>query len=312
MRVVRDLAQVHPTSRSYVTIGVFDGIHRGHQQLIAAMVEASHSTHSVAAALTFDPHPSVTLGRTPPPLLTTAMERAEYLAALELDVLVVLPFTPATARTPAVDFVEALKRHLRLAELWVGPDFALGHRREGDISSLQRLGTERGFTVHIIEKLVWEGKPVSSSRIRAALKAGDIDEATGCLGRPYRLAGAVLRGHGLGRRFQVPTANLSLSPERLIPATGVYACLAHTQRAGTHPAVVNIGTRPTFAGQTLTVEAHLLDFCGDIYDQTLALDFITRLRDERPFPTPSALVAQIQDDIAQARHRLGEARGSKG
>jgi riboflavin kinase/FMN adenylyltransferase len=166
--------------------------------------------------------------------------------------------------------------------------------------------------VHIIEKLVWEGKPVSSSRIRAALKAGDIDEATGCLGRPYRLAGAVLRGHGLGRRFRVPTANLSLSPERLIPATGVYACLAHTQRAGTHPAVVNIGTRPTFAGQTLTVEAHLLDFCGDIYDQTLALDFITRLRDERPFPTPNALVAQIQDDIAQAMSRLGEARGNKG
>ena len=177
--------------------------------------------------------------------------------------------------------------------------------------------------MRIVEPLVWDGSPVSSSRVRAALAAGDVDQATGCLGRPYRLAGVIVRGRGLGRRLDVrplrgrplrgPAANLSPPPGRLIPAGGVYACLAHTERLGIYPAVVNVGARPTFAGQTLTVEAHLLDFAcreyswrglqrtGDIYDQALALDFVARLRDERPFPTHDALVAQIQNDIAQAR-----------
>lgn len=305
MRVVHDLAQVHPTSRAYVTIGVLDGVHRGHQQLVAAMVAAAHSAQDAAIAITFDPHPAVTLGYAPPSLLTTTEERAELLAALGLDVLVVLPFTPAMARTPANDFVEALIRHLHLAELWGGSDFALGHRREGNVSLLQRLGEERGFRMRIVEPVMWAETPVSSSRIRTALEAGDIDQATACLGHPYRLTGAVVQGRGVGRRMEVPTTNLSPPSERLIPAGGVYACLAHTEHLGTHPAVVNIGTRPTFAGQTLTVEAHLLDFDANVYGQTLSLDFIAHLRDERPFPTPDALVAQIQNDIAQARDRLG-------
>ena len=314
MHVVHDLAQVHLTSRSYVTIGAYDGVHRGHQQLITAMVEAAHSTvrpsvhgkaHATAIALTFDPHPAVTLGYASPPLLTTTERRAELLAALGLDVLVVLPFTLSTAHTPAIEFIETLSHYLHMAELWGGPDFALGYRREGDVSFLQRLGTERGFTMRIVEPLVWKGILVSSSRIRATLKAGDIDQATGCLGRPYRLTGVIVQGREVGRRIGMPTANLSSSPECLIPAGGVYACMAYIEHLGPHPAVVNIGTRPTFAGQTLTVEAHLLDFDSDIYNQTLSLDFIARLRDERSFPTPDALVAQIQNDIAQARDRLG-------
>ena len=328
MRIVRDLAHIPlPSSREgeqggYVTIGVFDGVHRGHQQLIILMVEAAHSTNGVAIVLTFDSHPATALGHDPPPLLTTVEECAELLAALGLDVLVVLPFTLATARLPATDFVESLVHHLRLTELWTGPDFALGHRREGDIPFLRRLGAERGFTVRVVEPLVWEGALVSSSRIRAALKAGDVPQATGCLGRPYRLAGVVttttfsppLEG-GLGE-VGVPTANISPLPGRLIPAGGAYACLAHTERLGVHPAVVNVGTRPTTPSpgpspcewegdETLLVEAHLLDFDGDLCDQVLALDFIARLRDERVFPTAEALVAQIHDDIAQARVVLG-------
>ncbi len=314
MRIVHDLAQACPASRSYVTIGVFDGVHRGHQQLITRMVEAAHSAHNVAVVITFDPHPATTLGYEPPPLLAAVEERTRLLAALGLDILLVLPFTPAIARTPATDFLEALMHHLHLAELWGGPDFALGHRRGGDIPFLRRFGAERGFTVHIVEPLTWEGSLVSSSRVRAALKAGDIFQATGCLGRPYRLAGVVVHGRGLGRSIGVPTANLSLpSPprlpggggERLIPAGGVYACLAYTERLGTYSAVTNIGIRPTFAGtsgrQMLVVEAHLLDFDADLYDQVLTLDFIARLRDERAFPTLNALVEQIGGDIAQAR-----------
>ncbi|MDY6875275.1 MAG: riboflavin kinase [Chloroflexota bacterium] len=323
MRVIHDLAHFPlPSSREgkeggYVTIGVFDGVHRGHQQLITWMVEVAHSTDGVAIVLTFDPHPAIALGHAPSPLLTTVEERAELLAALGLDVLVVLPFTPATVRTPATDFVEPLIQHLHLVELWAGPDFALGHRREGNIRFLRRLGAERRFTVRVVEPLEWEGSLVSSSRVRAALKAGDVPQATGCLGRPYRLAGVVtptpsppLEG-GLGGGG-VPTANVSPSPERLIPADGVYACLAHAERLGVRPAVVSVGTRPTptssreWEGDEMSVvKAHLLDFDGNFCDQVLAFDFIARLRDERAFPTPETLIAQTHDDIAHVRVVLG-------
>jgi len=315
MRVVHDLTQAQPPARSHLAIGVFDGVHRGHQQLITQMVEAAHSTDDVAIVLTFDPHPAITLGHEPLPLLTTVEERAELLAALGLDVLVVLPFTPVTARTPAADFVEALMHHLRLTALWAGPDFALGHRREGDIPFLLRLGAERGFTMRVVEPLVWEGHLVSSSRVRAALKAGDIPQATGCLGHPYRLAGSVIHGRELGHSIGVPTVNISPPPERLIPTGGVYACLAHTERSGTCSAVVKIGTRSTTPSpgpslrerkgdETPVVEAHLLDFDGDLHDQVLALDFIARLRDERTFPTSR----QIADCRLRIADRLGEAR----
>lgn len=307
MRVVQDLTQARPASRSYVTIGVFDGVHRGHQQLVAEMVEAVRPTGNVAIAITFDPHPAVTLGSSPPPLLTTLEERAELLAPLGLDTLVALPFTPATARTGASDFAEALMHHLHLAELWSGPTFALGFRREGDVPFLQRLGAERGFTVHVVEPLMWEGYVVSSSRVRAALQAGDIHQATGCLGRPYQLTGVVVHGGRRGHNIGIPTANILPPPERLIPASGIYVCLAHAEHSGEHQAVVNIGTRPTFNGGALTVEAHLLDFDADLYNQVLALDFIARLRDERAFSTAAALVAQIHKDIAQARVVLGDA-----
>jgi riboflavin kinase/FMN adenylyltransferase len=283
---------------------VFDGVHRGHQQLINRMVDAAHSTQKAAIAINFDPHPAITLGYEPPPLLTTVEERAELLASLGLDVLAVLPFSLAVARTSATDFVEMLTTHLHLAGLWGGPDFALGHAREGDVPFLQRLGDRQGFAIHIVEPLVWEGDMVSSSRVRTALDSGDVRQAMGCLGRPYRLTNVVVHGDGRGRLIGVPTANLSPPPERLVPAGGIYACLAHTAHRGVHSAVVNIGTRPTFARNGLVVEAHLLDFDENLYSQVLALDFIARLRDEQAFPNPSALVGQIRDDIAQARSIL--------
>lgn len=313
MQVVHDgttglagtLARASVQGAGYVTVGVFDGVHRGHQHLVAAMVETARAAGGTAVAVTFDPHPAAVLGRKPPPLLTTLAERADLLASLGLDVLLVLAFTPDLARTSAGDFVAALVQHLHLAELWGGPDFALGYRREGDIPCLRRLGAQWGFSVHVVEPLMWEGALVNSSRVRAALKAGDLPQATGCLGRPYRLAGTVVHGRGVGRDMGIPTANLAPPPGRLIPAGGIYACYAHGERLSRHPAVVNVGTRPTFDEHTLVVEAHLLDFDGDLYGQTLALDFIARLRDERAFPSVKALVEQIHKDIAQARDILG-------
>ncbi len=326
MRVVHDLAEVtsyldvrHSSIRgseatplrTFVTIGVFDGVHRGHQQLISGMVEAAHEIGAVPVAMTFDPHPATVLSNATTLLLSSVEERIEHMAALGLEIVVVYPFTRATANTSAADFVASLVHHLRPAQMWVGPDFTLGHRCKGDASFLQHRGHEDDFTVNIVEPLVWRGDVVSSSRVRDALQSGDISEANGCLGRPYRLSGRVVRGRGVGRGVGVPTANLSLPSDRLIPRGGVYACKAHAnleEGMRAYPAAVNVGIRPTFALQDMVVEAHLLDFDADLYDRELRLDFIARLRDERAYPSHDALLAQLHKDITQARRILKDVR----
>jgi riboflavin kinase/FMN adenylyltransferase len=313
MRVVHRLREVNPAGRSagehsYVTIGVFDGLHLGHQRIIEGLVKAAHTSGHEAVAITFDPHPATVLGDDAPLLLTTVGERLDLMAGLALDTAVVFPFTGDVVQTAASDFVDNLMRHLNLAEIRVGPDFTLGHQRQGDIDYLRSLGKQLGFRVRVIEPVKWRGDVVHSSRIRHALQRGDVEEANGCLGRPYQLSGVVVRGRGLGQDIGVPTANIAPPPSRLIPASGVYACRAHTDRWGVYAAAVNVGTRPTFTTQSnlqgLTVEAHLLGFDRDLYDQVLAVDFISRLRDEHAYPTLNALVAQMREDIAQTRALL--------
>jgi riboflavin kinase/FMN adenylyltransferase len=281
-----------------VTIGVFDGVHRGHQRLITDMVKEAHLADSTAVVLTFEPHPAVTLRAEddrpsrPPLLLTTVEERAELLSTLGLDLLVVLSFTIDTVRIPAADFVDMLMRHLHMAELWGGADFALGHRREGDMPFLRRLGEERGFSVRIVAPFAWEGDLVSSSRVRAALRAGDIRQARGCLGRPYRLLGIVEEGD-VDDSAGGPIVTLSPPPERLIPADGTYACLARTEHVGTHPAVTVIENPsaselapcphphvPT-PGQEGIITVRLVGVDADLRKQTLELDFLARLRGEQ-------------------------------
>ena len=301
MRVVRGLERRLPATRSHVAIGVFDGVHLGHQDLLTKMVEAARAGEGTAAAITFDPHPAAGLGREAPLLLTTLEERVELLGGLGLDLLVVVPFTAAIARMQAPDFVELLIHSLDLAELWSSGGFAIGRDRAGDVAFLDRMGQKRGFATRVIAPLTWRGAVVSSSRVREALEEGDLHQATGCLGRSYRLRGNVVHADGRGRLFGVPTANLSLPRERLIPANGIYACLAHTDQLSGQPAVTNVGTRPSFPGDQRTVEAHLLDFDGDLYGQLLAIDFHARLRDERVFSTTEQLTAQIEQDMAQAR-----------
>lgn len=310
MRVKHHVREVRATSRSHVTIGVFDGVHLGHQRIIRGLVAAAHTAGNAAVAITFDPHPAAVLSDSPPLLLTTVGERIELMADLGLDTLVVLPFTEEVVQTPAAEFLQGVVHEVHLAELWVGPDFTLGHERQGDVEFLRQLGSQCGFKVQVVEPVKWGGEVVHSSRVRDALQRGSIEEANGCLGRPYRLSGVVVHGRGLGRDLGVPTANISPPPSRLIPAGGVYATWAHTERWGAFPAATNVGTRPTFTARTnaqgLTVEAHLLDFDRDLYDQVLALDFVARLRDERTYPTLNALVAQLQDDIARTRTLLCE------
>jgi len=317
MRIVHHLSQASrledtSVARAHITIGVFDGLHRGHQHIIRGLVQTAHSLGGQAIAITFDPHPSAVLGGRRPLLLTTIGERLELMRGMELDTVVVYPFTKQVATMPARHFVDSLTEHLDLAEIRVGPDFTLGRGKEGDVEYLAGLGARLGFEVNVIEPVKWKDDVVRSSRIRDALRRGDIDEANGCLGRPYRLSGVVVHGRGLGRDIGVPTANISPPPDRLIPAGGVYACHAHTERWGTYPAAVNVGTRPTFAArsdaQGMTVEAHLLDFDRNLYDRVLGLDFVARLRDERAYPTLNALVAQLTEDIRKTRALLSEAR----
>lgn len=292
-----------------VTIGAFDGVHRGHQTLIGAMRERASGTGRATVVLTFFPHPSVVLrGRRPSFYLSTPEEKAAYLAALGVDALVTHPFNHDVAAIRAADFVERLVTHARLTELWCGADFALGHGREGNVEFLRALGEQRGFTVHVMPPVLIDGEVISSSRIRQTLRDGAVEQATRYLGRPFRLEGQVVQGAQRGRRLGIPTANLAVSEEHAVPAVGVYACRAH--HADWHgQAVVNIGFRPTFEGGEArpVIEAHLLDFERDLYGETVSLEFIARLRPEMKFSGVDALLAQIKQDIAAGREILAQA-----
>ena len=308
MRHTTSLQDLNLDQPSALTIGAFDGVHRGHQALIGEMVAAAHSSGRAAVVLTFFPHPSVVLrGRRPSFYLSSPEEKAGYLAALGVDAMITHPFDHAVSEIPANEFVNRLVVYARLDELWCGSDFALGHNREGTVEFLQAAGAQRGFRVRVMPPLLFDGEVISSTRIRQTLRDGAVEQAARYLGRPFRVAGQVVEGAKRGRLLGIPTANLAISEERATPAVGVYACRAQAP-AWQGQAVVNIGFRPTFDGGEArpTVEAHLLDFSGNLYGQTVALEFIARLRSEIKFPGVDALLAQIRGDIVLARNILSQ------
>ncbi len=299
---LEDLALAQPAC---VSIGAFDGVHRGHQALLGEMTQHAHATGRAAVVITFYPHPSVFLrGRRPSFYISTPEEKVIQLGALGVDAVVTHPFNAEVAAVRADDFVARLVTHARLSELWCGADFALGHAREGTVDFLRAAGARQGFTVNVREPVLFDGEVISSTRIRQALRDGAVEQAARYLGRPFQLTGPVVMGAQRGRTIGIPTANIAISEDLAIPAQGVYACRARFGGA-THLAVTNIGHRPTFeTGQVnLTVEAHLLDFPagGDLYTQPVTLEFVARLRGEVKFSGVEALLAQIQRDIAEAR-----------
>jgi riboflavin kinase/FMN adenylyltransferase len=301
MQVSEGIGSASHAAPLALTIGVFDGIHRGHQHVLATVVARARQLGLDAAALTFEPHPAQIVRPEHAPLLLTALdERIPLLAAQGLDLLVIEPFTAALSRLRAAAFMERVCDALPLRELWIGWDFVLGHDREGTPAVLRQIGTRLGFSVHIVERLATDGPRLSSTAARHALLEGDIDTATTILGRPYHLAGRVVSGDRRGSTIGVPTANLALPAGRLVPANGVYVCRAQVAGAW-RPAVTNIGVRPTFEGVRRTVEAHLLDFDGNLYDQPLTLQILARLRAEQRFASVAELVAQIRRDVAAAR-----------
>ncbi len=292
-----------------VTIGNFDGVHRGHQTLVAAAVASSRGASDTTVVLTFDPHPSRILARgEAAAALTTAAQKEELLAELGVEVLAVLPFTEAVAALTPAEFVSrVLSKALRARHVVVGERFRFGHAQAGDVSSLRALGQAHGFTVEAVAPVLEAGAPISSSRIREALARGEAAAAASLLGRPYFIDARVVPGEGRGRTIGVPTANLAPENE-VLPATGVYAARARLADGSRHLAVANVGRRPTFDGVGIRVEAHLLDFRGDLYGSPLRLAFESRLRAEMRFPNAAALVARIGEDIAEARAILSKGR----
>ena len=291
---------------TFLTIGAFDGVHRGHQALLKGLVETAHQENASAAAVTFDPHPAVVLrGLAPAYSLTSPEERARLFALIGLDAVYTLPFTRELAALSAADFVSQLHEHLGLRELWVGYDFALGRGRQGDIPFLRGLGAEMGFSLKVIEPVGLEGQTVSSSQVRAFLSEGQVDRAAQLLGRRYAFEGPVVHGDGRGRTIGIPTANVQPWEGQLLPRNGVYATWAWVGGLR-RPAVTNVGMRPTFENTPPLprVEALLLDFDQDLYGQTVRLEFIQFLRPEKRFENVQALLDQIREDRQRAEEVL--------
>jgi riboflavin kinase/FMN adenylyltransferase len=293
-----------------VTVGTFDGVHRGHWEVLQEICQRALATGRRSVLLTFDPHPlRILRPEHAPPLLTTSLEKKEILAESGLNYVVFLSFTPALSRYEPRRFVEeVLVGRLGVKELVIGYDHGFGQGRSGDATTLRQIGEELGFSVDVVPPVVADGEAISSSAIRSALKAGNPEGAALGLGRPYSLHGLVVRGDGRGRQLGFPTANLAVaSSDKLIPAEGIYA-VRGVNRSGTFDGALHLGPRPTFLGSPPTIELHLLDFEGDLYGEDIRVDFVSRLRDVRPFDSVSALVAQMREDVKEVRGTLAAHR----
>jgi riboflavin kinase/FMN adenylyltransferase len=293
--------------RSVVTIGVYDGVHRGHQHVIGHAVKRATGSGVPAVVVTFDPHPSeVVRPGSHPAVLTEPARKAELVAALGVEALCVIPFTLEFSRlAPEVFVHDVLVDRLHASTVVVGENFRFGHRAAGDVALLRRLGRTFGFGIEAPPLVSDEDTVFSSTYVRSLVAAGDMPAAARALGRAHRLEGVVVRGDRRGRELGYPTANLLTGPWAAVPADGVYA--GRLVRAGAAPlmAAISIGTNPTFSGQERRVEAYALDFDGDLYGERVGLDFVTRLREQRTYTGIEPLIAQMADDVAATREVLG-------
>lgn len=304
-------------TRTAVTVGSFDGVHRGHQDVLRQLVARARQLGVKSLLVTFDPHPlEIVNPAAAPRLLTVGDEKLEVLAESGVDFVAVLPFTPALAAYSAERFVdEILLGRFRMHDLLMGYDHRFGHNRSGDVTTMRRLGSERGFDVSVVPAVtVNGGQAVSSTAIRRAVAGGDLEGAYRGLGRYYSLGGRVGVGARRGRVIGFPTANVPVpSPRKLLPPEGVYAVRVQTPM-GPHDGMLNLGPRPTFGDAEVVVEAHLFDADLDLYGARVRIDFVARLRDTQKFSGVEALVEQLNVDAANARRVLGiasEASGSE-
>ena len=306
MKHLYDLESVQLDQPSVVTIGVFDGVHRGHQHLIRRLVEEAKASGKLAVVLTFFPHPDIVLRKlTGRYYLTTPEQRAEYLGELGVDYVVTLPFNDQMRQIRAAAFVDTLVARLKMRSLWVGSDFAMGYQREGNVTFLLQEGDKKGFSLQVIDLIMAETEAISSTAIREALLAGDVEKARDWLGRSYTLTGEVVHGDHRGRQLGFPTANIETWDEQVIPANGIYAGWAYLGDER-FMAATSVGVRPHFDGEDVRVEAYLLDFDRDIYGQQLTFSFERYLRPEMKFDSLEALIDQINADVQTSREYLAE------
>lgn len=309
MRLVYDLDAVDaPWRGGALAIGNFDGVHRGHAQIVARLCAQAARAGGPAVVLTFDPHPVRLLRpQEAPPPLTWTDRKAELLAELGVQVVVAYRTDAALLGLSAREFFDDfVVRRLGAQALVEGPNFFFGRKREGDVELLRRLAAEAGLTLEIVPPLEVGGELVSSSRIRRLVAGGQVDAARDLLTQPYRIRGMVTHGAARGAGLGFPTANLA-AVDTLAPGAGVYGGLARTA-GGVHAAAVHIGPSPTFGEHTLKIEVHLLDFAGSLYGQPLEVDFLGRIRDVHPFANRDQLTAQLARDVAAARQIAQAAR----
>lgn len=310
-QIERELIKLTPPKETLLSIGVFDGVHLGHQHLISQLLTAARQRNLMSGVVTFHRHPQAVLSpQNPLPWLNNLEERTDFLRKLGVELVVVLSFTQELAQISAHDFVQLLKKHLKMRGLIIGPDFALGKGKEGDVKMLRALGKEMDFTVEVVSPFILNGVAVSSTAIREALIHGDIKQAQKLAGRPFSLFSEVIPGNGRGRKLGFPTANLDVKTDQALPNDGIYATIAYIDHKPL-PSVTNIGLRPTFGGGKRWVEVYLIDYKGQLYGQKLRLDFIDRLRDEKRFEDTEKLKAQITKDIEQARQILAKTKTTK-
>ena len=308
MRIDDELDHIAPERDSILTVGVFDGGHRGHRHLITNLLRRAREEDLLSGVVTFRNHPaSVLRAGFKPQYLTSLEDRVALIVELGVDFVIPITFDQDLATLSASDFALRLRRHLRMRGLMVGPDFAMGRGREGDPKTLAALGEELGFWVDVVDLLAEGAQPIKSTAIRDALARGDVTTVAQLLGRDFSLTGTVARGEGRGKTLGFPTANLVVPEGMAIPGDGIYATRALVADRP-YMAATSIGIRPTFSEGRRTIEAFLLDFDGDLYGQGVRLVFVRHLRDEVKYDTLEALLEQIGRDVAQTRTILEAAQ----
>ena len=297
MLVEEELARISPAEDTFVTVGVFDGVHLGHKHLISQLVGKAEQESSLSVVVTFRQHPQEVLR--PDiilPFLTNLAEREKLLENEGVDIIVPLTFKAETSRLSAREFIGLLRKYLRMSGMVIGPDFALGSKREGNADALRTLGREMGFSVTVVPPVVIDGEVVSSTAIRQALSAGDMHRVRRLAGRNFSFQSRVVAGAGRGVEMGFPTANLDIGPEHALPADGVYATWAGIG-SEILPSMTNIGTNPTFGDNRRAVEVYIVDYRGDLYGQELRLEFVERLRGEMRFDSVEELKKQVAEDV---------------
>jgi riboflavin kinase/FMN adenylyltransferase len=301
MQVEKELAKLKPEKDTLLTIGVFDGVHLGHKYLLSQLTKQAKEQDLLSGVVTFNRHPHEVLApQTKLPFLTDLTQRINLLKNEGVEAIFTLSFTSELAQLSARQFASLLKKYLRMRGMVIGPDFALGQTREGNVDILRTLGQDMGFSITVIPPVMINGEVVSSTAIKNALANGDMKRVLNLVGRPFSLNGRVTKGVGRGVGLGFPTANLDIDPRQALPADGVYATWTYIDGQA-YQSMTNIGRQPTFGGSQRVVEVYILDYHSNLYGRELKIDIMERLRGEKQFDTPEELKKQITEDINQGR-----------